>query len=78
MMIPSTGDFDHHNPGQKRLYFIFISTNGNKLAYKGDGVPDAASVQIGYKKQRQLTFWEFFNIQESCHVKSAVGSVMLS
>jgi len=55
-MIPSTSDFDHHNRRSKLLYFKIISINGNKPASKGDGVPDTASIKIGYIEQRQPTF----------------------
>jgi len=39
MMIPTNSDFDHHNRCQKQWYFKIISTNGNKPACTGDGVP---------------------------------------
>jgi len=50
MMIPVTSDFDHHNRRSKERYFKIISINGNKPACAGDGVPDTASVKIGYMK----------------------------
>jgi hypothetical protein len=59
MMIPINSENDHHNRRSKRGYFKIISINGNKPACAGDGVPDTASVKIGYVEQRQPTFWEF-------------------
>jgi hypothetical protein len=56
MMIPINSENDHHNRRSKLGYFKIISINGNKLACAGDGVPDTASVKIGYVEQRQPTF----------------------
>ena len=56
MMIVRSGVLDHHNRRSKERYFKIISINGSKPACAGDGVPDTASVKIGYTEQRQPTF----------------------
>jgi hypothetical protein len=61
MMIPVNSENGNHNRRPKERYFKIISINGNKPACAGDGVPDTASVKIGYIEQRQPNFRKIIN-----------------